>query len=379
MELLRFVALWTIGCFFLTLAKNGFSQDSQLAEILEAFHNQEQVVRSVSLSIDAQQRVSTRDRQKLEPKHENVRSDRDSSERGIELSNTVSSDFHMKILFMKENDRARIKSSRSIYNDMEKRLFASTSDFTVDGDEYIRSLRTRESQKAARGAIHTKERRNIDIDTASYRPIWLAFSPFSSKNLPGMTLDKMEVIGRKELSDGQTAIILARPDKRRVLWIDGGNYTTLLKYVITDRSNTSRAIVDITKSKIEQGVSIPLQWEVSYFGSNGALKSFEMLDVLDYEINPKLDQSDFHLEFPPGTLVSDERLPTNQYSFIDFDGSVKKVAKSGIDSILLNGVTVEDSLTSKSWNPILVLLNSIIVLVLVLLYIRKRAAVNQFK
>jgi hypothetical protein len=120
-------------------------------------------------------------------------------------------------------------------------------------------------------------------------------------------LKKYSLTSRREVVDGVKCVVLTRRMRTgllRSLWLDAD-----AGFIVRKRMNQYKNVV---RSRQEIGYSadpehglVPDGWKSAEYGDSGVLRGSEVAEVTSIDINLRLDDTFFRIEFPPHTLVHD--------------------------------------------------------------------------
>ncbi len=268
--------------------------------VAKAWRSQQDAVRSARFKLKGHQKVSTKGYAHFfqpAPAVEPV-------PLSEEVPNFLESNFEVTILFSGEAGAARIISDRPMYNAFKKTLLESHWDTTFDGHDHSRVLTTREGVAAPTAMVHSNPSQNQDVLTTCYKPIFLAFRPFSASFVGDPTLNAFSLSDRSEsrTQSGLDSDLLCLSSGNHELWIDADKDFKLRKYIAVLRGKPFRK-VEITKHKQTDDVWMPVEWNSVYYDFEGAPTSWYKYTVEESEINPPLTRADFQLKFPKGTEI----------------------------------------------------------------------------
>ena len=195
------------------------------------------------------------------------------------------------------------------------------------------------------GIIH-KEKRSRALDYAAVKPILCAFRPFTSTET---SLDESgpPVKVATGIIDGQQCFVISRQASEQhevdfKVWVDPSREFSIVR--VSKRYNgTLVTQYDINYERDPRYSWVPTSWKSSVWDQRSAkLKSSSRCEVTTCEINPRIAPSEFQLQFPPGTLVTDSR---NSTDYIQRDnGAMRVITKAE----LARGATYEDFLKTES-------------------------------
>jgi hypothetical protein len=88
--------------------------------------------------------------------------------------------------------------------------------------------------------------------------------------------------------------------------VSEGGDCRVISRVVKLHDGTPFLQLEITYEDTDKYGSIPIAWSVKKLERDGRLNHLSEINVLAYEINPKLPPEEFTIEFPVGTWVTDE-------------------------------------------------------------------------
>jgi hypothetical protein len=153
----------------------------------------------------------------------------------------------------------------------------------------------------------TREPHAFGVTSVGLRPALFAYRPLhdamSRFNMSGSNLDPEPLV-----HEGQPYLILREPGSAsRVaeLWIQAESPFLPVRYIrkIDGRVRLDLTMFYSTESGRENALSA---WEMTSFREDGSLDESTHATVTQFEFNPQIDQTEFTIDFPPGTLVIDK-------------------------------------------------------------------------
>ncbi len=112
---------------------------------------------------------------------------------------------------------------------------------------------------------------------------------------------------------------------RRTFWVDAGNSYVIRRYT-TDVNGKVSLQLDIDYSD-NTAAPVPVAWRLVWLGSDGSLRQSGDARVTEHHLNAVIAPEEFDQRFPPGTLVTDQRRPSDlgqRSFFIQRDGDAQR-------------------------------------------------------
>jgi hypothetical protein len=164
-------------------------------------------------------------------------------------------------------------------------------------------------------------------------PLILAFRgvhPQFFRDLP-----KFEITGKIMAISGRPCLELVRdagpPGQREFLYLDQNRSYVVVKEMIV-HGGPPECQLDLTYAADELVGWVPKSWEyVMRFGKDHQFVNSGRNAVLRYELNPAMDESEFDIVFPPGTLVHNETSGDDLLSVVQDNGESGTELAAGLD------------------------------------------------
>ena len=154
-------------------------------------------------------------------------------------------------------------------------------------------------------------RRAVLIDSLVLRFTFRAFRHERS----GFDCSTLAISSRSGSIDGQKCVILERitlgiggMDIQEYFWVDPTKGYSIVRYQL-EQGILMRQIDIVYENDKDKLLWIPKDWTYNMFNPDGTIKQTVESKLVKYELNPKLKDTDFEIEFPPNTQVNDLRLP----------------------------------------------------------------------
>ncbi len=92
------------------------------------------------------------------------------------------------------------------------------------------------------------------------------------------------------------------------VWLDVERDLLPMKRVGYDREGIGSTILEVDSVELleREQVWIPTSWHLEFKAGNETLRSRTVVDAKSVELDPPVTDEDFHPDFPPGTIVSDQ-------------------------------------------------------------------------
>lgn len=142
------------------------------------------------------------------------------------------------------------------------------------------------------------------------QPIRWAFTPLEPKQ-HCTRLEQLRASNRQGEISGRRCLILENSDNRvreeMAVWVSAEQDYSVLRQAY-GTPTTGNTQIDITYDRdSESDAWVPIRWTIVRLSPDGSPVSTSTSRVTNYEINPKLREDEFRIEFPIGTVVSDAR------------------------------------------------------------------------
>ncbi len=177
-------------------------------------------------------------------------------------------------------------------------------------------------------ALVYREAKHPDRDNLNLLPLLMHYRGVNPELRP-YSIETMTVGGLGRAPDGSDCLELTRDLNGAIqrFWVDPMREYSVVGYLLTvkDRPMTKIAI----RYRNDSGHGWVLAaWELSSFQTDGRLTYSTHAQVTQVELNIDLPNSEFDVEFPPGTLVTDEKSKTTY--IVNADNSQRQIQPSEI-------------------------------------------------
>lgn len=121
-----------------------------------------------------------------------------------------------------------------------------------------------------------------------------------------VTTDSLKVNDKRVLLDGRNCVVLRAP--RFSLWVDPSREFVIVRYR-RHGANPEKTLVqmELDYSKVPADGWVLTGWTKTRFSPAGTVTSSTRTTVTEYEMNPKIPDSEFQIEIPDGALIWDAR------------------------------------------------------------------------
>jgi len=177
-----------------------------------------------------------------------------------------------------------------------------------------------------------KDNRNKQANNPTYLPMALAFRPCDI-DMGGLHLEDYRVSPSVETINGCACVVLSPKTpgdagEGRTIWLDPNRGFLALRTQDVAIKRGRITTYDISYEKDHSHRWVPSQWKsVATGGHTGCLFEEAVAKVTRYTINSDIPRSEFQLEFPAGTYVSDYK-KANAEDYIVRDGGAKRIVTS---------------------------------------------------
>lgn len=220
----------------------------------------------------------------------------------------------------------RYSTERPQWNAREKKyvLETVTSGFQ-DGES--RKLRINEASELPwpRGLV--KDGVGMDLRLLSLYPLRFAVRP-TDPHIRPFDIGTMTITGRSTVIQKKKCLELERVSGAEILriWVDPERDFSVVR--LTNYSGERvKAKVDVRYQRYPDGVYIPSNWETITFGADGAMGQSVSASVTECKLNEGIDASVVRVEFPDGTLVTEQRSDQQLGQYIVRPGGSKRVVR----------------------------------------------------
>jgi hypothetical protein len=126
------------------------------------------------------------------------------------------------------------------------------------------------------------------------------------------------------------------------VWVDPEQDFAVLRFIILTGDDKTDTRLDIWYQAGQRGVIYPKGWSLSVYDQKNELREYDKATVARCVVNESIQDEDFQLTFPPGTLVGDDK---NNRRYIVREGGEKRIITPEEDE---RGATYQQLLDSES-------------------------------
>jgi hypothetical protein len=216
--------------------------------------------------------------------------------------------FAAKCFFALDGDKMTYKQWGMLFNAETQKWDPAYEIYAFDG-EVSKSLRPADENNLhfPQGMVYRGKYNEAAVNTAYCRPILFNFRPLHP--VFGTHLDHYRISGKSGLIDGRKCVLLEwQQANYRVstLWLDPGRGFLFMRYSSRYKGNTDHKL-DVHYSELRKGEWLPIGWDIRWYRPDGTLHESFSGKVTQWSTGERMDPSEFRLDFPRGTWVTDRR------------------------------------------------------------------------
>lgn len=272
-----------------------------------------------------------------------------------------------KLRFFMTFDKSTHEIAKSVNRNM-------TLLYVTNGADY-RCLESFPDQGVNSGVIQNADQ-FLAFKSAEVKPIMQAFRAFLQQRR--QLIDNLKVVDGEHEIDGRSVVVMQQHyDGAGIAgeqyWTDPSREYLVLRNLAMIGDSQVGSQTDIEYEQDNSGQWVPVKWVTTDFDSDGDLRRSYEFQVVEYEINPKLPEDLFELEFAPGIEVYDKRKGVGSRVNIwtvNKDGT--KNMKRGVDPDKSDDFTTP----RRGWPAVLLWINGSIVLFLVIFFVLRRRLIK---
>lgn len=237
-----------------------------------------------------------------------------------------------------EGPKLRYSENEAVWSSLRKEVLSKERDNLWDG-----KLGNRLSKEEPADAFEYRGsvRANSFLITAmlAVQPILAHCRPSLSEV---MQLRRLSVTGRRGTVDNSSCIVVEgspgldrTSGVNRSIWVDPQRDFIILRW----RSELAGKVLEqIDVFYVEDPAHgwLPSRWKRIEHGSDGRFRTSVEATIVEQSVNAQMKADDFRLEFPPGTLVSDQTATSEDYQkfFVLADGTRRIVTAQEMRRII---------------------------------------------
>jgi hypothetical protein len=204
--------------------------------------------------------------------------------------------------------------------------------FVTNGSEF-RALQSFPDHGFNSGVIQNADQFPA-FKSGEVEPVLLAFRSFSPHRQ--QFIHGLEVVDGEHEINGRPLVVMQQHNDGTKsagvqYWMDPSRDYIVMRNLSISGDGRVGFQADIEYAEDRSGIWVPVKWTQNTFGSDGDLFRSSEFQVTAYEVNPKLPESLFELEFEPGVRVFDKREGVHNANVwtVNQDGS--KRMQEGVD------------------------------------------------
>ena len=211
----------------------------------------------------------------------------------------------------------------------------------------------------------------IPLNKQQTRAIVLALRP-SALPLSILNLDKLKLAEQRPFLGDVECVVLDSQSTGWRYWIDPNRDYCIVCATLESKTGVLLQSFDIDWFK-EQGYWLPRNWMHSVFGAKEVLQSHTKGFDVRYQLNQPVGFANFAFDYPPNTLIVDQKDQSKpaSHSVIASDGTKRAVTRN---ELVHNSWTELTAPENRTINPLVWVLGGIVVVVICALLVvyRKR-------
>lgn len=169
---------------------------------------------------------------------------------------------------------------------------------------------------------------SLDTDMTDFQPVLLSVQPFHPQ-LGRISRSNVREINRGPVLDGRemAAINVSgnASSLSQELWLDPQRQHAVVRISKTNSKGRLLSQIDLDCQRTPSGEFLPDSWTIQGFDDNRVLRRQVTATVQRWEFERSLDDDDFRIDFPAGTVVTDVR---SDEDYVVKPGNVKRVILS---------------------------------------------------
>lgn len=159
-------------------------------------------------------------------------------------------------------------------------------------------------------AIIRAERTHVDARLDRLQPLLMTWRALMA-GMRGFDLDGFRLVGATTVIDKRTCLELQQrlpvgPEAENRLWVDPARGFVVVRYLAT-RKGIVKTKLDVRYGPDKQAGWVPKEWQIIFNDPRGELRKSFAAALNNHALNGPIPSTEFQLEFPPGTRVSDAK------------------------------------------------------------------------
>jgi hypothetical protein len=158
-------------------------------------------------------------------------------------------------------------------------------------------------------------------------PILMTFRP-NDPHMGPIRCDKLALGDHRRLEDGSMCVLVEQADDvgtYETFWLDPAREYAVLRFTRSEADGKPYYQLDVQYSPHGADGWIPTAWHMIFLKDKGPVKEEYSAKVNQRAINEPIAASEFQIEFPPGTSVSDENANGEGERYIVREDGSKRV------------------------------------------------------
>lgn len=367
--LLTFVLIGT----FVVESARGQSTDGLRKKALDSWQRRQNSVESASFEIRSTLVLTESELLRREHRHQTLHGKKPDPNESPQSDKILVELYEVpfdgdKLRFFMTFDKSAHEVAKSVNRNM-------TLLFVTNGSDY-RGLESFPDHGVDSGVIENADQ-FPPFKSGEVEPVMQAFRAFSQHRQ--QLINDLEVVDAEHEINGRSVVVMQQHHDGASsggvqYWTDPSREYVVVRNLSMIGDGRVGFQTDIEYEQDKSGNWVPVKWNMDIFGSDGDLRRSCEFKVIAYEINPKLPESLFELEFDPGVRVYDKRKGTRNANIWTVNADGTKNMQRGVDP----DKSVDFAIPRRGWSSVLLWVNLVIVLSLAVLLVLRRKLGKHF-
>jgi hypothetical protein len=207
-----------------------------------------------------------------------------------------------------DGDRIRYHNENKIWSHPRQEFLPQVYDCSYDGRD-CKQFWPRGAVAHPKGVLRS-ESFNVEMNNVNARPVLMTYRAMSPHvQLPHAS--ELRLLKERAILDGHSCLILEQHPKfgqRRLvtMWVDPDRDYSIVRLLSSAEQKSVLQLTVNYRHDPDYGF-VPVSWEVTRGGSSGDEKQSSSAVVSEYNLNVPIPLDEFRIDFPPGTVVTDQK------------------------------------------------------------------------